>query len=268
MGSPVAATEQAQPNKLRLTFIQECCTGDGAADPPATVEFRLRNSNSEAVAYELRQAGGGVIQSGDLAPGDSFVSFPYGARTLILRTVPTGAEDTKAGGNTFLTAADSFDKCGPSKPDPIVQVTELVNCASSGEMQVTITTTTFDYVLDGTVWVDGEVTEVVTYRQRTDAEQAECFPTTTTTAPPPTTAPPTTAPCVAGTETVTDVATGIEYEYSPPVVAGVDACGDPIPDICVEWNPGYFTTLWTVQDCTPTEHETTEPPTTDRKSVV
>lgn len=72
--------------------------------------------------------------------------------------------------------------------------------------------------------------------------------------PPPTTDHET---CVPVGDQVTDIDTGNTYTYSAGPI-GFDSCGQPIPDVCVDWGD-HHSTLWTLTDCTP---EAAAPPAT------
>lgn len=188
--------------KLRLTFMQECGVWNGSGwDAPETVEFRLRNSNDGPVDYVLKQAGVGVIESGTLPVGDTFIEFPFGPRTLILETINdlggVAHRDTKAGGDTFLTTDDDDQKCRPDTPDPLVETSEWVDgdfeCDDTTVVQ-TRTVTTTPYIWDGSGFVlDTENAKVETETQVRDLTADEIVPCPTE---PPTTEPPTTEPPV------------------------------------------------------------------------
>lgn len=109
-----ATNDQAPIERLRLTFIQECGVGEGASEPPAEVTWRIRNNNDVPVDYELQI---GLSGTGTAPVGDSFVTSPFGPRTVKLVTPGVG-QDTKAGGDTFLTAEDAPEKCGAPEPTP------------------------------------------------------------------------------------------------------------------------------------------------------
>lgn len=138
LGAPGAdATNETRVERLRLTFIQECGTGEGAATPPTEAIWRIRNSNSVPVDYTLSVGWSG---SGTAPVGDSFFTTPWGARTVKLTTVG-GGQDTKAGGDTFLTAETAPEKCAPpsetTQPSattqpPVVCVDTFENDGSSG----------------------------------------------------------------------------------------------------------------------------------------
>lgn len=121
--------EPLELERLRLTYMQDCGVGEGATEPPAEVRWRIRNSATYPLDYVLRQAGAGVVAEGQLAgSSETFVTTAFGARTLILETFdPLGGakvgQDTKAGGDTFLTEADAPEKCGPP-PTTAPPVTE------------------------------------------------------------------------------------------------------------------------------------------------
>ena len=111
----------------------------------------------------------------------------------------------------------------------------------------------------------------LTLRLGADGLSSADATTVSATCPPETTVPETTVPettepeCVPTGVEVTDVNTGNTYIYGTPTEVGFDTCGNPIPDICIEWPDGTFSTLWSVQDCTPsvtTVPPSTTPPTT------
>ena len=66
-------------------------------------------------------------------------------------------------------------------------------------------------------------------------------------APPETTNPET---CVPEGFPVTDIDTGNTYIYSGEGPLGFDSCGQPIPNICVDWGD-HHSMLWTLNDCSP-----------------
>lgn len=115
----------------------------------------------------------------------------------------------------------------------------------------------------GPVYVDVHPTASVTFGHPT-GKAVSHYSVSYTDAPTETTAPETTAPettvpaptttdheaCIPEGVEVTDYDTGQTYNYLVPGPIGVDSCGQPIPDICVDWGD-HFSTLWTVMDCTP-----------------
>lgn len=62
-----------------------------------------------------------------------------------------------------------------------------------------------------------------------------------------------TTECVPTGTPITDVDTGEVYYYQVPGPYGTDSCGVPIPDICVKWPSGFYSTLWLARDCAPVE---------------
>ena len=57
--------------------------------------------------------------------------------------------------------------------------------------------------------------------------------------------------CVPEGREVVDVETGKTYFYQVPTLIGQDSCGNPVPDICVQWPDGHYSRLWSAMDCTP-----------------
>lgn len=57
--------------------------------------------------------------------------------------------------------------------------------------------------------------------------------------------------CVPSGNVIVDVDTGDEYVYGLPTEVGYDTCGNPIPNICVQWPGGSYSRLWTATPCTP-----------------
>jgi len=82
---------------MNLTFMQPCKPASGS---PALAEWRISNPNSVPVSYTVEKAGTGQILSGVAPVGQSFFTTPWGAQTLILKTVGAG-EKVKAGGDSF-----------------------------------------------------------------------------------------------------------------------------------------------------------------------
>ena len=183
------------PERLRLTFIQDCGVFTPLEGPwvaPGTVQFRLRNGNASPTAYLLRQAGGGIVRDGMLPVGDTFVDFLFGARTLILETHNVDGvkvhQDSKAGGNTFLTTTEPSEqypdgKCTPTTPGQLVDEGAwqggTFECGDTTVEQTRAVTTT-SYEWNGEEFAGTETTETETRSLKLD----EIVPCPTT--PPPT----------------------------------------------------------------------------------